>query len=204
VKVQCELCREVVPLADFVPSVAGIEIRCPACHGTFFVPADAPPAAVPAPAAAPDATEMDCPKCGRRQPRAESCRYCGLLVARWDPAAAPAAGGDEVALRLFAEVEAGWADRQRHEAFIEHCGRAGLLSFAARCYRERQRRDPDDAMARAQLARVVAVAEATYLTRPRESGDAPLPHRGVLVGVVILIFAVLLAVLTSPLWRWWR
>ena len=38
-KVQCDLCREIVALADFTPSAEGISIRCPACGGTYFVPA---------------------------------------------------------------------------------------------------------------------------------------------------------------------
>ena len=231
-KVQCELCREIVPLADFTPSAAGLEIRCPACKGSYFVPAPeraAQPEASPAEAAAggvragEDASgregraggegdgaaggaeeEMRCPKCGRRQPRAEACRHCGLVLARWDPGAAAPTTGDDEARRLFAEAEAAWADPERHDAFIGYCGRAGQLPYAARCYRDRLARDPDDAVARARQARVVTAAELTWLTRPREQADAPVPHRGVLVGAVVALFVLLLVVLTAPLWRWWH
>ena len=228
-KVQCELCREIVPLADFTPSAAGLEVRCPACKGSYFVPAPGRAAQPEAPlaqaaaggvragadasgreggegdgAGANAGAEMRCPKCGRRQPRAEACRHCGLVVARWDPDAAAPTADDDEARRLFAEAEAAWSDPARHDAFIEHCGRVGQLPYAARCYRDRLARDPDDAVARAQQARVVAAAELTWLTRPREQADAPVPYRGLLVGAVVALFLVLLMVLTTPLWRWWH
>jgi hypothetical protein len=225
VKVQCELCREIVALADFTPSVEGISIRCPACSGTYFVPAPrqadadrgAPPQRVEpvgstaGAAAQPqssgvvaDAGGMACPKCGRRQAQGGACRYCGLVFALWDPTTAAATNGEDESRRRFAAAEAAWSDLSQHEAFIEHCSRTGQLPYAARCYRDRLARDPDDAVARAQQARVVAVAELTCLTRPRELADAPLPHRGVLIGAVIALFVALLGILTSPLWRWWK
>jgi phage FluMu protein Com len=214
VKVQCELCREIVLLADFTPSAEGLEIRCPACKGSYFVPApgrgEARPAASPPPTAtaseapAEPVEEMRCPKCGRRQPLAESCRHCGLVLARWDPDAAAPTTGDDEARRLFAEAEAAWGDPERHDVFIGYCGRAGELPYAARCYRDRLARAPDDAVARAQQARVVTAAELTYLTAPREQADAPVPHRAVLVGAVVALFVALLLALTAPLWRWWH
>ncbi|MBI5478595.1 MAG: hypothetical protein HY906_07070 [Deltaproteobacteria bacterium] len=236
-KVQCELCREIVPLADFTPSAEGLEIRCPACHGTYFVPAPrksevggtvAPSSPVAGGGGAGkggaraegggggDAggagladgalheDEVQCPKCGRGQPPGGACRHCGLVFALWDPASAAATAGDDEARGLFAEAESAWDDPARHDAFIQHCGRAGQLPYAARCYRDRLARDPDDAVARAQQAKVVTVAELSYLTRPRELADAPMPCRGVLVGAVLVLFLVLLGLLTSPLWRWWK
>jgi hypothetical protein len=146
---------------------------------------------------------MRCPKCGRRQPRGDACRQCGLVFARWDPARAAATTGDEEARRRYALAEAAWSEPSVHEAFIEHCVRTGQLPYAARCYRERLARDPGDAVARAQQARVVKVAELTCFTRPRELADAPLPHRRLLIGAVLLLFVVLLGMLTSPLWRQW-
>jgi hypothetical protein len=221
VKVQCDLCREIVALADFTPSAEGIQIRCPACGGTYFVPAPgrgerkpAPPRAAPveassappAEAAAGAADEVPCPKCGRRQPTTAACRYCGLVFALWDPesAAAAASAGDDTARQLFAFAEEAWGEPARHDAVVEYCTRAGQLPFAARAYRERLARDPDDAVATARLQRVAAVAELTCLTRPRELAEAPVPYRGVLVAGVIALFLVLLGMLTSPLWRWWK
>jgi hypothetical protein len=214
VKVQCELCREIVVLADFTPSAEGISIHCPACDGTYFVPAPRPDpgrdGAAPGPAPPPAASTGEpaagdaCPKCGRRQPPADACRHCGLVFALWDPASAPTAAGDEEARRLFARAEEAWGETARHEAFIEHCSRTAQLPYAARRYRERLTRNPDDAVARAQQARVVTITELTYLTRPRELADAPWPHRGALIGLVIAVFLLLLGLLTSPLWRWWK
>jgi hypothetical protein len=208
VNVQCELCREVVPLADFTPRADGIEVRCPACGGTFFVasakPAAAPPAAAsaPAPAARP-ANGCVCPKCGRAQPPADACRHCGLVFARWDPALAGPAAGDETAHGLFAAAAAAWGEEARHEAFVAYCARAGCLPFAARCYRERLARDPADAVARAGQERVVTVAELTYLAPARASRDEPLKHRTALIAVVLLVFAGIMVYLTAPVWRAW-
>jgi hypothetical protein len=212
VKVQCELCREIVPLADFTPSAEGISIRCPACNGRYYVPAPirAAPGALAselggeAVAGGEAESEARCPKCGRRQPQGAACRHCGLVFALWDPDGVAPTAGDDEAQRHFALVEAAWGDRTRHEAFIEHCARTGQLPYAARCYRDRLARDPDDSVARAQQARVVAVAELTCLTQPRELADSPVPYRGVLIGAVLVLFVILLGVLTSPLWRWWK
>jgi hypothetical protein len=221
VKVQCELCRELVPLADFTPKPDGIEVRCPACGGTFFVPREerapapepaAPPtpptpapaaAAPPAPdAAAPAATRSTCPKCGRAQAPAAACRYCGLVFAKWDPSAAGPAAGDDVARRLHAAVEEDWADEARHEKFIKYCAQAGCLPFAARCYRERLNRG-EDPVARAQQERIISVAEATYLAPARASRDAPLKHRRLLVVLVVVMFGGMILYLTAPMWRGW-
>jgi hypothetical protein len=237
VKVQCELCREIVPLADFTPSSEGISIRCPACSGTYFVPAPRQGEAggTVAPSAngvggggaerggagaeggvagdaggagstdgGPQGHEVRCPKCGRRQPQAEACRHCGLVFALWDPAKATGTTGDDVAQRLFALAEAAWSETARHTAFIEHCSRTGQLPHAARCYRDRLARDPDDAVAREQQAKVVKVTELTFLTRPRELADAPVPYRRALIGLVVVVFLILLGLITSPLWRWWK
>jgi hypothetical protein len=48
------------------------------------------------------------------------------------------------------------------------------------------------------------VAELTCLTRPRELAEAPVPYRKVMIAGVVALFALLLGLLTSPLWRWWQ
>jgi hypothetical protein len=219
VKVQCELCREIVPLVDFRPSAAGIDIGCPACGQRYFVPAPSSAGAVapltlvhgdgepvPAlgrPAAGPrDADAFACPKCGRTQPRAAACRYCGLVYDNWEPGPTEA-GGDETARALYAQAEGAWQDPAGHDAFVEHCAAAGLLAFAARCYRARLATDPADPVARAQQQRIIHMAEVTYLAPAREARDAPLPHRTLLLGALGLLFLALVALLTLPLWRWW-
>jgi hypothetical protein len=227
VNIQCDLCGEVAPLADFAARDGGIEVRCGACGGRCFVAAarpvgaTAPATAVaasagegpagaaaamiltssPAALAAADATTT-CPKCGRSQAPAEACRFCGLVFARWDPAVAGPAQGDEEARRLFAAAEAAWTDEARHEAFVGYCAAADGLPFAARCYRERLTRG-DDPVARAGQQRVVRVAELTYLTTARERRDAPLKHRRLILGIAVAVFLAVIVALLAPLWRSW-
>jgi len=113
------------------------------------------------------------------------------------------AEGDDEARRLFALAEAAWGEEARHEALVAYCARAGLLPYAARCYRERLARDPGDAAARAGQQRVVTVAELTYLTRARADRDEPLKHRRLILAVVVGAFFALIVLLTAPLWRRW-
>jgi hypothetical protein len=109
-----------------------------------------------------------CPKCHHRAPTRpggnESCARCGLTFALWTPPSdAPAAQLDEQGEALWSEALAGWAAPDRHEAFIKHCSRSGLLALAGRRYRERLDEQPADPVAAQMQSRILTIATASYV-----------------------------------------
>jgi hypothetical protein len=199
VKAQCDRCKEIVPLS-FSVEAAGIRVRCPACQAEYAVAAtEGPPAAAataPAPAAPP---EMTCPKCGEAQRKAAACRRCGLIIARWSGtsvAVGPAPGEAREAAALWTQVEASWDEGPRHEAFIEHCRRAGVLAFAAARYRQAAARPG----AAERLVQIRTVAEQSLAAVPRQT-ERPAAHgrvrTAVLAGVVVVLVVLIWLLLTS-------
>jgi hypothetical protein len=196
-KLQCDLCREIV-VADFAVAGDAIEVHCPSCSKQFRVGAtraaevlDLKTAARRAPA--PDEQAMTCPKCGDAQPAAPACRSCGLLATRMAeferdrdvqvPADVTAA---------WTELDATWNDAEAHDRFIKIVAAAMAYPWAAKRYRDALRLRPDDRLAAEQLARLAKMAEATlFATATRKATDKPKPYRGALVllaAMTLLIF----------------
>ncbi len=79
-KLQCELCREIVP-ADFALAAAGIDVHCPACGKSFIV--------APTRGAAVDLQRL---RAARRSAPPTDAMTC-TSAATSSPSAAPAAPG---------------------------------------------------------------------------------------------------------------
>jgi ribosomal protein S27E len=193
VKTRCASCDAEVELV-FAPAPGGIQVTCPACRTTSFVPASAPGA--DAAASAPPAREGEttCPKCGEIQPVAAACRRCGLVFARWTGGAA-AAEDDAEATRLWAACEAGWDDPSQHDAFIAFCHRRGDLPLAAGRYRAAgQARGAKDSQVTRALARIEKLALTTLeLSAPRERrAEKNAPYRNALLVLAALLVLVAL------------
>lgn len=101
--------------------------------------------------------EGSCPKCGAPRTGAESCPRCGVVFARFDPAALEAGVPDDIKA-LWAHVEAGWDDRARHALFTETAIARGEAAYAASRYRAR---GTGDRTAAEQLERISARLEQT-------------------------------------------
>jgi hypothetical protein len=71
---------------------------------------------------------------------------------------------DPTAATLYAACEAAWDDDVRHDKFVKYCSAAGLLASAARQYRLRLDRDPEDAMASKMQQRIVTMASLLLVT----------------------------------------
>ena len=71
---------------------------------------------------------------------------------------------DPAAATLYAACEAAWDDGARHDKFVKYCSAAGLLAAAARQYRLRLDRDPEDAMAGKMQQRIVTMASLLLTT----------------------------------------
>lgn len=143
-KIQCELCHELVTVTEFRASASGIEVDCPACGGA------------------------ECPKCGAAvRDGAEACARCGLLVDRFDGYRDPALeDAPDALVALWPAVEAGWADDAAHERFVQSAMALGAYSYAAAKYREAQRArsgGPDDGRAAHWLAEISRRVEAALL-----------------------------------------
>ena len=114
-KIQCQLCKDLIPMGSFQISEAGIEITCAACPGSFHVAAatgavterssgqadelaaaEADGAEVAGAESGPTGEvseqEMRCPKCREVQRQAPACTSCGLSSEHF---AGFAAAGDE-------------------------------------------------------------------------------------------------------------
>lgn len=201
-KAQCDRCKEIVPL-EFAVESAAIRVRCPACAAEYTVEATVttaprrrePPPSLSAPRVAVDG-EMTCPKCGEVQRKAAACRRCGLIIARWKPdsvSAEPVLGDAREAAELWKQVEASWSDGALHEAFIDHCRKAGALAYAAARYRQSSSRPG----AADRLAQVRVVAEHSLAAVPRAAPVKRSNVRTVALAAVVAILLVLIWVLIS-------
>jgi len=202
VKLQCELCREIV-VADFAVVGGAIEVRCPACARTFTVTAtrsaevlDLARARPARPAAGSDEHAMRCPKCDDEQPAAPACRSCGLLAARMadfardrDAQVAP-----EV-VAAWGQLEERWSDPDAHDGFIRTVAAAMSYPWAAQRYREALRLRPDDAVAADQLARLARMAEATlFATAARKETQAARPYRGAITLLAAMTLLIIVGI----------
>ncbi len=187
-KLQCELCREIVA-ADFRIEGDGIEVRCPACQKSFTVAATREAAAAEPPRPSGDLT---CPKCGDTQPPAPACRTCGLLAERMASferdrdASVPA-----TVTEAWQAVESSWDDGAAHDRFLDEVTGALAYAWGAQRYRAALRLHPGDARATEALARLTRMAEATLLAgATRKVPAAPVPYRNVVILLVALVVLI--------------
>ncbi len=110
--------------------------------------------------------ENICPKCGEPK-TADSCPKCGLVFARYRPAAFEAVPPGLA--ELWDHVERHWDEAAAHAAFVERAFFLEQSGFAAHRYRTKG----DDPTARAQTARIVSRMEQALLASKTE----PLPPR---------------------------
>jgi hypothetical protein len=211
VKVQCELCKEIVEIGAFRASPAGIDVSCGACRGSYFVPSGAPPAdgavAAAGPGSAPAAAARtgdlpDCPKCGAPQTaRGAACVRCGLAAARFATYVRDAHASAPAALvELWELCRAAWGDPAAHDRFLQAAAIAEAYPYAASCYREALLRDPADPVARKRIAEVGQRAEAAILrtaaARVASAGDAPQYRKLLLLLVTLVALAALGVIFT--------
>lgn len=193
-KVQCELCKEIVPIGRFRSSDAGIDIDCAACGGHFFVPCSPPSRDAAAVARTEASTEPSCPKCGTATRAGEpACRTCGLRAELFDGFVA-----DEDASAL-AELEplwdacvSRWDDPGAHTRFLEAVSTRLQYTWAARRYRTRLRAHPGDAVCEDQLGRIARMAQATLASSGSgtAAGKSTQPYKNVaLLLILLLLFA---------------
>ncbi len=203
-KYLCDVCSRLVDLVAFSVEGDGLELVCPACGGKsrggvslekpppLFGAHDAANGAAPVLAVARPAAAVPalCPKCAApRQGEHEACTRCGLLFARFNP--------EDFALpapveAMWREVSAHWAELAGHEAFIEACSSADLLTEAVRRYRFKAEENPADPVAtryRDQLIeRLMAVASL-----PSREAPSSAPRRAIGVAGFVLLGIVALA-----------
>jgi hypothetical protein len=99
---------------------------------------------------------------------------------------------DPTATALFAACETAWDDDTRHDKFVKYCSSAGLLATAARQYRLRLDRNPEDAMAGKMQQRIVTMASLLLATH--QPPPQPLTRsRWFLLLVAVAAFAGVLA-----------
>jgi hypothetical protein len=114
-----------------------------------------------------------------------------------DGAGAPSAAIpplDPTATALFAACEASWDDDHRHDKFVKYCSGSGLLASAARQYRLRLEKQPEDPMATRMQQRIVTMA--SFLLTQHQPPPEPLTRsRWFLVLVGVAAVAGLLAAL---------
>jgi hypothetical protein len=194
VKLQCELCREIV-VAELAIDGGRIAVHCPSCNGTFSVSATVAPKA-----SEPIEDAMTCPKCGLAQRRASACRACGLNASLMaDFTARDLAGAPPEVAAAWDACVAAWEHPAAHEELARAAAAHDAYAWVARRYHERLRADPGDAVAAAREAAIARIAEASLRASalPRRDrppvapgAPAPTPYRS---SMTVLIALVLLA-----------
>ncbi|HUH03417.1 MAG TPA: hypothetical protein VML75_15580 [Kofleriaceae bacterium] len=198
-KIQCEKCKEIVPLGRFELLSDRIGVTCAACGERFEV---TPQGSFDS-ARAPRETSLrmrghldestpgdECPKCGAARGQEEACRVCGLEARH------ASAYRERAAVEASPELDAAWAacveawdDQARHDQFVHLASIQSQFATAAKRYRLYLDQHPGDDRAQAALTRVTRMAAATMLQRPRAAEpDGREPYKG----VVMLLLALLL------------
>lgn len=202
-KIECELCRELVSVSAFRIAADRIEIDCPSCRGSFAVTPSTESDPVVVRFEAPSGG-LECPKCNTVAPGgARACGRCGLLVERFAGYRDPSLDDAPAALiALWAHVDANWQDDRAHDQFVKAAFAQGCFTFAAAKYREVKRKrlaGRADERAGRWLAEIGRRAEATML-RPAEIRRSAAPRKSarhlvvfVLVMVALTLTGVVLA-----------
>lgn len=198
-KIQCEKCKEIVPLGPFELLSDGIRVTCAACRATFEVAAAGSFDSARAPRETSlrmrghldeSAPAETCPKCGTARGELAACRVCGLEVQHAGTYRERAAIDATPELdAAWAACEDGWDDQGRHDRFVHLASIQSQFATAAKRYRLYLDQHPDDDRAQAALTRVTRMAAATMLQRPRAAEpDGREPYKG----VVLLLLGLLL------------
>jgi hypothetical protein len=197
-KVQCELCREIV-VGELAVVGDAIEVHCPACDQTFTVEVKREPAPVRrAPRAGEDA--MTCPKCGDAQPQAKACRTSGLLAERMATYEAPTVETAPELVAAWETLEGTWEDPGAHRALLQQVTELGAYPWAAQRYRAVARVRPDDRIAAEQLARISRMSEASMrAAATRRDVPEPTPYKNVILLLGALIVLLMLATFVAVL-----
>jgi len=113
-RLRCPRCGQALVWFCF-PGTMTVVDACRGCQGVWLDGGEVKSlkAALDAPA-----DEMACPKCGARQPTAESCARCGIVIARYHPGAAPS-GPAPVARRPGPAPVRGEGIKERLLRFID-------------------------------------------------------------------------------------
>lgn len=164
-KVQCPSCREIVEMAIFTTTEAGLSFDCPSCgKSNFIANPQAGPQASGTAAAAPYMGESQgdgqvvCPKCGNAQQDAYACHLCGLVFSKYDAAAQPPVPPEVSDLWERARISPD--EEGLHEQFIKDCLAAGRPDYAARQYRILSRAPGSGELAHRMLARLQVMSQA--------------------------------------------
>ena len=196
-KIQCQLCKEIVDIGPFRVEANGIAVTCQSCAGEFFVASAATIAAkVPAPRPAqPNRPSMTCPKCELEQADAVACSQCGLRADRFADFATTDDEQHAALSAMFAACQASWHDDDEHERFVAAVSEQSAFSYGAKRYRGILRERPGDAVAKKQLERFARMAEARLFTAAiaRKSDEQTKePYKAVVI--MIIVFVVLLGI----------
>ena len=194
-KLQCELCREIVVGDLAIDAAAGVlAVHCPACDGRFEVKAAARSTPVPAPTVE-SGEAMTCPKCGTVQRPADACRQCGLRADKMKSFSAADDTAPPALTAAWAKCLATWSDPDAHEELAKVAAAHGAYAWVARRYRDRLREHPGNATAAQRLAAITRITEASLrasaAVRPDPKGAAG--HKPYKNAITILVALVLLA-----------
>ncbi len=201
--VQCERCKEIVPIGSFELLTGAIRIWCPACDEVYEVQATAPGQ----PKSGPDSGTMPkrerpesegvCPKCAAVVPLGTlACDRCGLVANRFADYADSSYDVSDELKALWERCEAGWEDGAAHDQFCQEVAGAGEFRYAASRYRAASRERPGDEISRFRLKKLANMAQAAVFSgaaaRKSHAEAEEQPYKG-----VIILFLLLLLLLAA-------
>ncbi len=126
-----------------------------------------------------------CPKCGREK-TGPSCPKCGLVFAKFDPAALEADASESLRA-LWEHTKTHWEKPEVHAVFIEKALAETGAGFAARCYRL----EGDDPTAQKHLADIALRLEQTLLVAKAERPEKKPTARYALAFALLLLGATI-------------
>lgn len=211
-KLLCDTCEQVVPLAQLRHEGGALVFHCPSCgaRGRIDASAGEEPstsaaesageaprltliASTTTPLPALEVPSTHCPKC--IEPRTDSalaCPKCGLVFANFEPSlVAPRPGLVERWRALLCR----WEDAAEHERLIRQAAQLGALAELARLYRIRLAHAPKDAQALAARERIIALVASAALPERTEPATAPKNLRPIwyaMLGILALAMVGLL------------
>lgn len=124
-----------------------------------------------------------CPKCGA-ETSGESCPKCGLVFAKYTPAASRETASDTLR-ELWKHTEQHWNETAAHALFVERALAESQAGYAAACYRA----EGDDPIAAAQLKNLnIRLEQSLWMLRTEPPRNSK-PFRYALAFALLLLGA---------------
>lgn len=127
-----------------------------------------------------------CPKCNTPKGESTSCRRCGLVYARWK-GFETVTTADAEAKRLWHTLWLDFHNPNLHAHFLSYCLHAGALHYAAGCYADVERNEPELASIAEVRGRQARVMAETLLAKHKPEEESSRMANGFKAFVLMML-----------------